>query len=310
MRTNSDKEIDLFLNGEMPKDALSIFSKQLETDTRLRANVHLMQLIVDGIGVHEESVFKESVTSVEEAFDQAGFFSDAIELAAIEGVVNEGLTNVHQLVDHVANKMQKESFFTAQELSDKQSKLIPIRSIRPKLAIAASILLLLSVGWYLLRPLPLDGPQLFAAHFIPAEDLLGPQVSDDINELGFGQNDETLLIDLQQLMTAYTAGNHLDFLTNYQSIERSLDGTPYENEVSFYVAQVQLSTGNSEGARLILEALQQKEVSTNPDQLKWYLSLAYINLGMNSKAKEILHLIAPDFQNYSQVETLLNQLDT
>ncbi len=170
----------------------------------------------------------------------------------------------------------------------------PPRTRRPVWAIAAAILLLAVVGFFVLRPGPgADPDQLFAEYFSPYE---APAT--------FRSDDSTLNAQYQSAFDAYNAGDFEVALPAFDALRGGESTMP-----DFYYALSALSANKSDLALPVLRELAGDTPHVYRSQSRWYLALTLLERGETDEATERLEAIVEDGGKFAEpAQALLDEL--
>lgn len=91
----------------------------------------------------------------------------------------------------------------------------------------------------------------------------------------------------EALQVALTAFQQQDFKSAISQLEQHLERFPDDSQGYFWAGITQLEIGNSNQAIKHLEIAKSQETEEN-EKASWYLALAYLQKGENSKALEII----------------------
>ena len=166
-------------------------------------------------------------------------------------------------------------------------------SILRIVSVAATVLLLVVVGWFFLSPAP-SSTALFAAHFEPYPMVLTARAAP---------------IDAPpELSTALSAYRTGDYTTSAQSFRKLQSATATEEAQLYrlYACVSELGAGNSANSLSCFQTLQQ--FPQYREQATWYLALAQLHSGDVDAATITLKSIAEGQYQYSAARDLLQSL--
>jgi hypothetical protein len=311
MKNLNQERIERYVLQNMEDNERKSFENELEGNAGLQREVRLMKNIVGGMSVAAERQFADTIQSVEESLDQGGFFLATEDRELLEGIRTEGFRQLTDVVKDVSESLDEEGFF-----GESETKVIPmaqtdkkVRSLWPRLAIAMSLALLITLSWFLFRPAPQSPQQLFASYFAPAADDISSTVADDLAEMGFASDERAALLNIENLMNAYNAGNDSEVLAIYRSLEVNLGQTDYEKQVRFYAAQSLIRSGEAGEALSILQDLLDRPTLDNEDAVRWYAGLANLQLDRPEDALELWDGMDDQSPFYARVEEIRQRLD-
>ena len=192
MAENYNEQIERFLNGELSREERQDFEQELGQDAKLAKEVDFQQDLRDSIQLFGDRQLKNSIRNAdEEAYqkgllfteqhisqylegelpegasvilekrmqtDQAFAESVALQQDLLESIEVAGDLQLKQSIREATSRMQEKGFFDQQSTRQQEqprrqnrTRVISILS-RRNLAMAASFLLLLSVGYFLFQP--------------------------------------------------------------------------------------------------------------------------------------------------------------
>ncbi len=160
--------------------------------------------------------------------------------------------------------------------------------------VAATILLVISLGsWYFLNN-PLAKEDLFVTNFEPYPDMISTQSTEESDLLSIG-------------MAAYSNG---DFMVALSMLQPYLNKEGIENSdrnaAEFYIAISELASGNVNTATTQLKAISEDGMNFFQKQADWYLALAYLSGNKIEAAKKQLAIIvSSDDYGYQEKATVL-----
>ncbi len=141
-------------------------------------------------------------------------------------------------------------------------------------SLAAAVLI-----WFLIRwAIPPSPQQLFAKHFEPATN------TSSVLDTDQGRFDQAL--------AAYDAEAYTNALALFEQLDNL--SPVRQQEVSFYMANAYLATGQYDQAIPILESLQQESGSALAPEATYYLGLAYLASGRIEEALDRFRQIEAD----------------
>ncbi|MEX0290269.1 MAG: tetratricopeptide repeat protein [Flavobacteriaceae bacterium] len=185
-----------------------------------------------------------------------------------------------------------------EKLAHLEEELPPLTTSRrplwKRLSIAASILVLLGLGYFVFKPDTPDMNKLYASNFeIYPNTVYTITRSDTINSVE------------RKAFVAYESGDFKAAIPLFEQMKAEGE----KAYLDFYLAQSYLKTERTTEAVTHF----QKNLETNEifvPESRWYLALAYLNLGEGEKAKEMLKSLL-NSSDYKQeaAEALLAALD-
>ncbi|MEZ5059883.1 MAG: hypothetical protein R2879_22850 [Saprospiraceae bacterium] len=143
-----------------------------------------------------------------------------------------------------------------------------------------------------------DPQQLFASNFEPYQMILNTRSGQNLN----GNKQE----QLNEALEAYAQKEY----TKAASIFEDLTSDNADQELyELYAAVSRLAAGQAVSAAEKLETLQVKSSPSLRQQVRWYLSLAYLKSEQVNKAKTELQKISKDDFKYSEAKDILEALE-
>lgn len=252
--------IDNYLLGLGTPEERKEFSEEISRNPEISAQVAETELAMAAIEIHEDSAMKARLQQLE---------------ASLKASDTTPATNI-------ASKQE------AKVVEMKPVK----RSGRSWLAIAASVLLLLAVGWYVLQMNAGGSPaQIAMANFEPYDNIAQP--------FERGSTEESLQADAYR---AYEAGD-------YATAERGFAALPDDGKRPFYLGQSLLAQEKFAEAEAVFLRLVTSD-SPFRQESEYYLALAQLAQGDTAAAKAKLTNIVSDEQHlsYTEARKLLDAL--
>ena len=294
--------IDLYFQNRLDPEQFNRFNDLRLKDPQFQKEFQEISDVVGGIELLEEMSLQDRIREVEESFQQEGFFSDEKEKDIISAIQNESMKAVIEEVGRDYELHQQKGEPKVIQLSKRRNLII-------RLSLAASVLLLIFAGWYLLND-QVSTDRYLASHFEPAADALSSKVESELDELGFGGQNPVLLNKVQSIMEAYSRADYDLFIEIYNENAADYKNSIFSNEIEFYRSQVLISDNRVEEAKTLLEVLNGIELVGYQDKIQWNLSLLYLEMGDFSRAEEVLSKIPQDSQYHNKARMLLDQLDS
>lgn len=198
---------------------------------------------------------------------------------------------------NLKEKLQKEE----KNIRKKQDKKVrPISHFHWQIpAVAASLLLLLSVGWFYFFG-QTNNLELFQSYYRPYPNIEAPLIRAEAGETSepnpfkmYEQGDYESAVNAFEQSLADSVGNHHS-----------------PTAIKFYLALSLIHTGDTENAVTLLSDLDTTADPKYATPAQWYLALAYLKIDRREDAGIILNELAKGQNAYSKkVEDLLNELD-
>lgn len=168
------------------------------------------------------------------------------------------------------------------------------RNIRFRMAVAASLIVLVVAGIFLFNALNrTDAQQIFASHFDPYPVIEQGTIR--------GTNDGSELV---QGLQAYEQGQYataIDLLVPFQS------ANPHQTIVQFYLGLSYLANNQAERAVVVLRPLADNSDFALSEQATWYLGLAYLKTGATAKSTAIFDQLQKE-SNDPAIQNMANRI--
>ena len=164
-------------------------------------------------------------------------------------------------------------------------------------AIAASLLLAISVAFLLFRSREANHQEIFEQYYRPYQNI--------ISETDRGERD-TLIDDYKEAFRKYEAQ---DYREAVNALNRLRTQDPEDSAVNFYLGLSLLAINKNQEAIRLLEVLAKEDHPLN-EPASWYLGLTYLKAGEKAKAKAVFVRIKTDGSSYTnRAEKILDELD-
>ena len=162
-----------------------------------------------------------------------------------------------------------------------------------KMAIAASVVVLMGVALWFNITSSTDGPELFAAHFEPYDMVITQRSLE-------GPKDQVL----ETAINNYDDGNYQESEKQFSNLAEI---NPDEPIMRIYECISSLATGNSKSSIDCFDNLL--NIPALAEQSRWYLGLAYLQDGNGKKAAEVLSQIGEKEYKYAEAKEILNLIN-
>jgi hypothetical protein len=255
---NDIQRIEKFLEGNMSEQERKEFENELNLNQSLKTMMTDMQLLVEGIKM------SAAQTTKEEKSDRLKFFAEI-------------------------NDIEKRSF----QFSAPAAKVVTMYKSPWVLSAAASVILLVSLTFYLMREQTPVNEQLYAAYFQPF-DSPGSGLTRGTNEVNLKT----------EAYEAYDIGNYKVAAQAFEQITREKDDAIAE----LCLGNSYLALNNLPKAERIFTEMLSKH-SELITQAKWYLALTYLKENKLERAKAILWEISKSSTYGEKSQELLKELD-
>ncbi len=179
--------------------------------------------------------------------------------------------------------------------SKKDSAKIVKFNFRRILTIAA-VLVLLIVGYQWFTNNNLSSEELYTSNFEPYPMLLNQRSVEEntVNSITFNN--------------AITFYNKNQFMEAEAAFDKLLQTQPDNISYQFYQANIFLASQNATDAIPIFQKIIAENNPLFGEQARWYLSLAYLQLGQKENARALLEKIQEGQFKAKEASTILNQL--
>lgn len=245
----------------------------------------------------EDSLTKEEEALLAERYQSDEDFRDALDgleqLSAEEYA--QQMSAIDQAIDKQLAKKRDDEIIEPPKIIIEQGQVKPLTNTR-KLAIAASVILLLSLGSLLCLKL-IQGP----AEKVYAEHMTYKAYPDMITR---GSGEE--LSNLEKL--AISSYNTENYEISSEHFEKLSAKYPQNEKYALFLGISYLGANQPENAISALEAVQNDQ-SAFCNDINWYLGLAYLKIKEKGKAKEIFtKLSAADCYYNEAAKEILQKL--
>lgn len=262
---------------------------------RREENQHIIdQYLLGQLSRKDIAAFLDRCAQDEELAQQLADTKQAIQ--AIEVAGDQQLLNrLQQLERSLSSEDTASMTMTAPAPSpevaapSKEAKVVEIRPMRRWLSIAATVLLVIAAGYFLLRPTSFSNQDLFAEAFAPYPNS---------ELLDRGSADER-----QTAYFAYQSGE-------YEQAYDLLTALPADPGNSFFAAQAALESGQIEAAIDLLAPLATDRSFVLREEAEWSLALAYLQLDRLDEARPLLMAISRErgHEHQGDATTLLTRI--
>lgn len=198
----------------------------------------------------------------------------------------------HQKMSNAIQEIEFRQTLDKLQSSALQKKEAKIKSWRPLLSIAASIVLLIGLFWVI----QLNKKSSFQKQLAQVELDPGlPTLLGTTGEVAFGEG-----------MTAYKLQDFEAAKTYWYPL---LLANPSNDTLLFYLAQVDLGTGQNKAAQEKLEQIEAQKESLFREKINWYLAIAALRLAEPTTAIELLkRIVEREEEKREEALELLNYL--
>lgn len=239
-----EQSIEQYHWGELRPELVPIFEKRRAEDPLFAQQIEEFEAMIKGLqGFQEENKLKSSLAKVETSLEKEKFFDD-------EDKGNEG---------------------TVLPLQNAETHIKP-RKLMLRLAIAASVTLLLSLGLRQLIGNPFQGIEDFARSASLPEGKLLRDVQQSLLAMG-GPGEEDTAYDAVALDDALAYYDKESFDTAYQLLKRYVADFPKDNNGQFYFGIASLHKGGYQRAEKAFQLLMQHPKSKFFESAQWFLAV-------------------------------------
>lgn len=163
---------------------------------------------------------------------------------------------------------------------------VKLLNISKKWLVAASILLIVGLGYIFLKNNNYSPDDLFVQNYEPYRNIVLP--------VERGINSNTIE---QSAFIAYENGNYRKAINLFNSVPNNND-----QYIQFYKAMCYMSLNKPKDAITLLKIITESDYNQNSEinfkeLANWYLALAYLDLGEIDRAKKQFSIIAGDTDN-------------
>jgi TolA-binding protein len=300
--------LDKYALNQLNSEEEQWIKNALAEDPAFQQELNLHQNMVDALvkkGAQEatDANLKASISQIDEALEQDGFFDKGIEKELIQGLQSEGEQELLQKIQHIDKNLEQEGFFEPKK-SSKTTAFIRL------FAAAASIVFILSFAWYYSSNSTVNYQQEYAAAFEQYDNTLSKAVQMELSEQGFGGNpDEEALQEILIAMETYDNKEYTQAVTLLQRCLKKQPASTYQNKMELYLGLSYLESNKIEKAITQFQNLSSKETA-NQAIAEWYLALAYLKAKKIEQAKTVLSKLENTATNPYQKKatTLLQKL--
>lgn len=278
MKEDDYTEIYRFLNGEMSGEERRSFERRLEGEPELAEEVAFNQDLARSIALYGDKTLKARIGQTHSRLEEKGFLQ-----AAQTGKTPSGEADAPPRA--------------------KLRRLFPVRA----LAVAATVLLLLAVGYYL-YPTTDTTQQLYSAHYQPDEEALKEQL-EKLSLVGMAIPDKARRESLSAALNIFQSGN---FDAASEALGQHLEAWPEDEPARYFLALSLMETGQFGEAAATFQPLTTRAGTAYYDKALWYQGLSYLRLpGRQARAKSIFTLLAvvPSSGYQKQAEEILKGLE-
>jgi len=299
--------IEKYLSGELDTATHAGFEKALSEDQALQKEVTFHKDILNGITSAGDEDLALAIELAEINLDEEGFFKnyrEDIDDDLLKGITALGDEKLSTQIQAAEDKISKEGFF-----DQKEEKTAKVRSLfnNRLLAIAASLLFLVTAGLLFFRNAGTNVDQIFANSFKINKLQLEEQIN-ALSELGLATSNKAELESLKTTLETYK--DCTNKTCRLDNINEYLGVYPANNTAKFYHATSLMEQNQFEKAAEILDKLVTLLNFELQPEAQWNQALCYLKIEPQ-KSKSILQKITTNtHSNYSQqAQQLLEKLN-
>jgi len=288
MTNNYDPEtIEAYLLGKLDTKKSQEFEKALLQDPGLQQEVNFMKDIFGGIQTAGDEDLSFLIEKAEMELDEKGYFKEYgedLDDDILGGITKYGEMEAERQEAEIKSIAPKESvdLDTPQEVKTTKIKQFPTRRL---LALAASVLFLISVGTYFFSNSQNQYERVFADHFSVNHQLLDDQIT-NLSELGIATPNKTQKNRLKETLIAFKACEKSD--CKLSEINQFTKDYPDDQSAHFFLATTLMERGDYQTAANFLEPLVDNPTFNLQTAAQWYLALSYLK--MENKQSEAIAL--------------------
>ncbi|MCB0583374.1 MAG: hypothetical protein KDD10_29110 [Phaeodactylibacter sp.] len=273
----TDEQIVQYLNGELPDDQAAVFGNRLLSDAAFAEEVEFQRSLLASVNLAGDKALKARIRQTHSKLGEKGFLQAAQTEAPSEKADARPPAKRRQLF-----------------------------SVRA-LAAAATVLLLLAIG-YFLYPTTDATQQLYSAHYQPDEEELQEQL-EKLSLVGMAIPDKARRESLSAALNIFQSGN---FDAASEALGQHLEAWQEDESARYFLALSLMETGQFGEAVATFQPLTTRAGTAYYDKALWYQGLSYLRLpGRQARAKSIFTLLAavPSSGYKKQAEEILKGLE-
>lgn len=303
-------DIYSFLNGDMDAEASLAFEQQLQSDQELAQEVALHKDLFMGISLAGDQALMQEIQEAGERTKKKDSLNhdDQVDSDLLAGIMIAGDQTLKNEIAQTQQKLAEKGFFDKKEESTPIRKLGRTRSIftPQNMAIAASLLLLFVIGFFLLKPDTVY-QDTYASNFVIDKAFLDDQV-DELSAVGMAITDKDRRVSLKAALELFQKGN---FHETQLALEAHLQQFPDDEAARFYLGLSLMEIEDYESGASTLELLAKKSSSDFSTKSQWYMALCFLMIDdKRDLAKTEFEQIAKDATSpyKSRAEKILRSL--
>jgi len=259
------------------------------------------QLQAHGIAIQAVQAFgrQSAVEKMAQELEEEGLFERPIEQALqTQAAQNQ--------IGQIAQELEAEGFFAQKEEKKEEIKVRPLPRWRPIMGIAASLILLVSLGYWWQKSQSL--PSWSQEYAIASAESTQKELQLLLGAQGFGQNEEALR-QLQLGLDAYEKKDWTKAKTELLAYQKA-NSIFAQEETQFYLGHIAFEQGELDSAKSYWQELAQLP-SLPPhisEKLSWYQALLALRENQTELAKNYLKKV-PQGPYQEKAKELLQTLE-
>ncbi len=276
--------IERYLLGALDESATLQFEKAMQQDPPFAQDVRIYTDLLQGIHIAGDEELAQSIERAEIALEEQGYFEafkDQLDQDVIKGINATGDQQLSDQIQLVEKKIDGEGFFTAPAEKEaptplrKTAKTRSLFSMR-NLAVAASVLLLISAGFYFFsQPGGDNYDALFAQYNQVDHGVLDKKLT-ALHNIGFVTENRDQKLQLRTMLTAYKTSSDparklqltTDFLTEY----------PNDPTALFFQGRALMKLEDYQAAASRFAPLAQTNDFDGQTDALWYQAMCWLKI--------------------------------
>ena len=264
--------LERYLLDRMDMPEKQRFEDALQQSRALREDLALQQDIMQGIQLHGSQDMKHILQGVEQEMNSTPPTPQARS--------SPSRTSAQSPVSDLGTRRKPSG-----------------RPLLTWLAVAASVLMVVLLGYLLVRNGPADTQVLYAAYYEPYPNIINPAQR---------SGDDTKATVPERAVRAYEAGQYAEAIALFGQSDAVSSNAGF----AFYHALSYLGAEQPTEAISLLKPLAQDERVLFYEPARWYLALAYLNTDQSDAAVPYLKQLASTNGDYAEeAQQLLQDLD-
>ena len=241
--TITDDQIIHYLNDELELEQSEIIHKRLQEDQAFAQEVAFQKDLLTGVEVSGDEDLMAQIKATHADLAEKGFFEVA------------------------SRKSDQEK--KSERAVGKVRRLFSVRSI----AIAASFLLILAIGYFLF-PSSNNFESVYASHYTSDQATLDDQL-DQLSLVGMAIPDKARRESLKAALELFEAG---EYTVATSALETHRSTFPEDETASYFLGLSLMEEGQFNKAVSTFATLAQKQDSVYQEKAQWYQALSYLRI--------------------------------